>query len=429
MLVKRLILCLDGTWNSTFQSEKRLDGSHIIKPSNVLKLARGVKETDDTNKDKRIPQVVYYDSGVGSLSTYGGASNFILSKVDNLLGGIFGAGLETNTEDALTFLVNNYMEGDEVYIFGFSRGAATARIVCNIIQWMGNKCLCKKDAYFLPHLIRGYLKYNGKKSVKSVLEEHETAPRNDEFKDIKILFLGLWDTVLAMKSLSKKDYQHLVSLTLPRSVDVAAHAISIDESRSDFVPCIWKTSADEQKLHQRWFAGVHSNVGGGYPKDGLANCALFWIIFLAEEHGLVFEKTFLKYYQPYHTARLYDSNRSVFRYLDIIRRKTGKRCISQATSKFDIDATAIFRMLSVQPSVVTKANFLDTKDYRPIYLLKAIIKKFANAQELYAYCEGQLKNEAERVWPNNYALDFTVQKVDALWNEAQVIISKNDGQT
>ena len=424
--MKRLILCLDGTWNSTFQSEKRLDGSHIIKPSNVLKLARGVKEQDSSVNGSYIPQIVYYDSGVGSLSTYGGFANNVLSKVDNILGGVFGAGMETNTEDALTFLVNNYEVGDNVYIFGFSRGAATARIVCNIIKWMGNKCLKKKDAYFLPHLIRSYFKHCGKQSVEDALKEHQTAPKQNGFDDISVSFLGLWDTVLAKKSISKKDYKHLVSLTLPSSVEVAAHAISIDEARSDFVPSIWNKSSNQQKLYQRWFAGVHSNVGGGYPKDGLANCALFWIIYQAEQQGLVFERTFLKYYSPHHTARLYDSNRSVFRYLDKLRRKTGKRCITQINTEYDIDATAVFRMLSVQPSVVTKNNVLDTKSYRPIHLLKAIIKKFKNSQELYDYCDKQVKKEATRIWPPSYLKDLTSEKVDLLWIEIQEIVSKFD---
>ncbi len=133
--MKRLILCLDGTWNSTYKKGKREDGTKVLKPSNVLKLARAIQPIDNQGHH----QVVYYDTGVGAMSKYPGFANKFLSRIDNYLGGAWGAGFEVNIEDALTFIINNYSAADinklsdEILVFGFSRGAATARALTQFI--------------------------------------------------------------------------------------------------------------------------------------------------------------------------------------------------------------------------------------------------------------------------------------------------------
>jgi uncharacterized protein (DUF2235 family) len=123
---KRLILCLDGTWNSGFEEIQRRDGHKVMKPTNPLKICRAVKPFD---AETGTAQITYYDLGVGALAEYPGAANRLLQRLDRTLGGAWGAGFEGNVEDALNFVAYNYESDDEVYVFGFSRGAAEARAV------------------------------------------------------------------------------------------------------------------------------------------------------------------------------------------------------------------------------------------------------------------------------------------------------------
>ncbi|MYH56836.1 MAG: DUF2235 domain-containing protein, partial [Boseongicola sp. SB0675_bin_26] len=108
----RLVLCLDGTWNSPFKPVTRDDGSKVLKPTNPLKLARAVRPVDDAGAR----QLTYYDSGIGALGVYPGKSNAILSFFDSKLGGMFGAGFEANVEEAASFLALNYTRGDHVFV-------------------------------------------------------------------------------------------------------------------------------------------------------------------------------------------------------------------------------------------------------------------------------------------------------------------------
>ena len=149
---KRIVLCLDGTWNNPFDEEQRDDGSTVLRPSNTLKLARAVRPRAADGRD----QLVYYDIGVGSLADYPGIANRLLHRADRILGGESAAGFEGNVEDALSFLAMNFEPGDEVFIFGFSRGAATARAITRFLQWSGGVPE-KIDVYFLPRLFRAYV--------------------------------------------------------------------------------------------------------------------------------------------------------------------------------------------------------------------------------------------------------------------------------
>ena len=159
---RRLVVCLDGTWNSPYDESRRDDGTKVLKPTNTLKLCRAVLPRDETGRS----QIAYYDIGVGSLGEYPGTTNRILHSVDRFLGGAWGAGFEGNVEDALHFLTLNHEEGDEVFIFGFSRGAATARAATRFIDWAGGLPQ-KSDAYFLPVLFRDYVIARGDPAVRA----------------------------------------------------------------------------------------------------------------------------------------------------------------------------------------------------------------------------------------------------------------------
>ncbi|WJG10298.1 DUF2235 domain-containing protein [Aliiglaciecola sp. LCG003] len=348
---RRIIFCLDGTWNNTFKEETKVDGSKIVKPSNILKIARAVMPIDASGNQ----QIVYYSTGIGSSASYPGIANNILSKIDNITGGIWGAGLETKLEEAINFLTNNYSTKanskihDEVFIFGFSRGAATARAICQFLAWMGF-VLDKRDAYFLPHFIRKFFKSRNTGSGLQFLQELKTNHPNAKFhptKDITINFLGVFDTVLSLGSrlfLSEPN-PFLNRQAVPNCISKAVQALAVDESRLDFHPNIWTKHSEHQTLKQRWFPGVHSNIGGGYPNDGLANCSLHWLIHEARSLGAAFDADYLGKYRPWFGDTLYDSNTGPFVLLDKIRRRSGVRNIQLAEQHVNLSYFVFERMM------------------------------------------------------------------------------------
>ena len=350
MKPRRLVLCLDGTWNNAYSRKKRTDGHAVYKPSNVLKAARAVVPYD-ADSDRH--QIVLYHVGVGSLARYPGIPNRLLSITDRVLGGGWGAGFEENVEEALEFLAHNHEPGDEVFIFGFSRGAATAQAVTRFLDWAGG-LPPKHDSYYLPRLFHDYVTQHGKEPVETALQrinsdrsqERHPLPPLDTFTPVDVVFLGVWDTVMAI---ANGDFH--IGDQPPRCVRNARQALAIDEARSDFRPEIWQGPAsDRQTLEQRWFAGVHSNVGGGYVDDGLANLALQWMLKQAESKGLVIDRTFLANYRGYAQDRLYRSESLFYRCFDAIRLRAGRGRRSLLgwphAAGLTLDASVIWRIQS-----------------------------------------------------------------------------------
>ena len=262
-------------------------------------------------------QVVYYDIGAGALATYPGLANTLLRLSDKLLGGGRGAGFEGNVEDALGFLAFNYLPGDEVFIFGFSRGAATAQAVTRFVDWAGG-LPTKSDAYYLPALFRIYVETRGERPSASVLAEINAAraaeqtprPPLGPFKPIRVVLLGVWDTVIAMGSRAAipgragaRSFH--IGRQPAQCVAHARQALAIDELRYEFRPEIWERARTGQTLSQRWFADVHSNIGGGYVDDGLANLSFEWIWKDAGQKGLALDDVFLGHYSGYPEDRQY----------------------------------------------------------------------------------------------------------------------------
>lgn len=372
---RRLVLCLDGTANNPFTPRKRKDGSVVVKPTNVLKLARAVNPVDA----KGVEQITYYDTGVGALGRYPGATNWWLALADKALGGM-GAGFEQNVEDAVHFLVLNYRPGDEIYVFGFSRGAATAQAVTRFLDWTGG-LPCKDDAYYLPQLFRVYAKSRG-----AVHCTDEIAKLNDErkarkrpplkpFREATIRFLGVWDTVLALgsrfkatgKGTATANWSFYLDAAPAQCVAVARQALAIDEVRYDFRPHVWERAQLGQDMQQRWFAGVHSNVGGSYADDGLANIPLHWVAHAAKDAGLEFDWAYLGKFRGYAFDRMYRSDNWFYRALDASRWKAGKGyrnllALSEE-GNWGIDASVVHRM-QWNPGLATRHKEM-TKPYRP----------------------------------------------------------------
>lgn len=258
---KRIVICSDGSWNSP---EKGV-------ATNVLKLARAICPIDSDNK----PQVVFYDWGVGT-------------DGDTMTGGAFGAGLDKNIQDAYRFIVHNYESGDELFLFGFSRGAYTVRSLAGFIRNVG---IIKRK--FSDQIPKAYALYRSKSKPdsKRSLDYRKKYALADR---ATIDFIGVWDTVGALGIpisflgfLNNKYEFHDTKLS--GIIKHARHAVSIDEKRKDFEPTLYKAGNSNSNVKQVWFAGVHSDVGGGYKETDLSDIALKWMIEEAKALGLKVE--------------------------------------------------------------------------------------------------------------------------------------------
>ena len=278
-MARRLVVCLDGT------------GSEIgTNLSNVLKLYRMLVQDSE--------QLVFYDPGVGTIGTPGWWSQLKV-QFRGLLGLALGYGLDDNVLEAYSWLARNYRDGDRIYLFGFSRGAYTARVLAGFIHLCG---LLGPDQLNLC----GYALVAYKKAGDSDdLGIGFTFAKVAGARSVPIRFIGVWDTVASLIT-PRPDRLYLPSLTtLPYtrsnpSVETFRHAISMDERRRMFRLNHWKDPQKyqpnpfdragdiDQDIRQVWFAGVHSDVGGGYPESqsGLSKYPLDWMVGEAEKAGL-----------------------------------------------------------------------------------------------------------------------------------------------
>ncbi|MFF3634414.1 DUF2235 domain-containing protein [Streptomyces sp. NPDC002250] len=271
-MVKRLVICCDGTWNFADQSSR----------TNVAKVALSVCTGAAAGKDQRL----YYHSGVGS------------SRRDHLSGGAFGVGLSRNVLDAYRFLVEMYEPRDELFLFGFSRGAFTVRSLAGLVRNSGIVRRAHADRIQEAwHLYRDRLE---KPSGAAA-----TLFRRSYAQETKIRFIGVWDTVgsLGIPVPASKGLGAVVErcnrqwafhdTELSSWVRAAFHALAIDEERASFRPTLWHqqpgAERQGQELKQVWFAGVHCDVGGGYPETGLSDITLLWMVEQAHRYGLVFD--------------------------------------------------------------------------------------------------------------------------------------------
>ena len=263
--MKRLVVCCDGTWNTP----------EMESPTNVVRLARAVRQRDANGR----PQIVYYDEGVG---THG--------PIDKLVGGALGAGLDFNVRQAYRFLACNYEEGDEIYLFGFSRGAYTIRSLAGMIGFAG-----MLGRHEITSVHKAYELY---RDEKDPLEHLATEWRRSHGTKVpRIALLGCWDTVGAMgipdklpgiglDELFNKRYRW-VDQNLGEHVDHALHALAIDERRREFAPTLMKSVTAGQTLEQVWFPGDHGSVGGGERhKEPLSRIALEWMVAGISKLGL-----------------------------------------------------------------------------------------------------------------------------------------------
>lgn len=262
--MKRLVVCSDGTWNKPDQPN----------PTNVVKVATTLRQADAA----AISQLLFYDPGVGT------------GTFDHLRGGAFGVGLSKNIQQAYHFLVFNYEPGDELFFFGFSRGAYTVRSTVGLIR---NSGLLKRE--YLGKSEEAYQLYRRRDPASYPASEEATRFRQQYAHEPAVKFIGVWDTVGALgvplPLVSK--FWEFHDVRLSRSVQYAYHALAIDERRKNFKPTLWEQHPEApqtQVLEQVWFAGVHSDVGGGYASAALSDIALLWMVNKAEGCGLAFNR-------------------------------------------------------------------------------------------------------------------------------------------
>lgn len=320
---KRIVVCADGTWN---RPEKDLTQDF---PTNVLKLARAIAPMGSDG----VPQQVFYDWGVGSY-------------YDPVVGGATGKGLHKNIMDDYRYIVQNYKPGDELYLFGFSRGAYTVRCLCGLINNVG--IVTRPDAHLIQQAFDHYknparaYKPDGGKSIE-FREAHSHPSREVEF-------VGVWDTVGAMGIPISflglfDDRDEFYDTKIGRNVRVARHALAIDERRVDFTPTVWEPR-DTMDMQQVWFCGAHSNVGGSYKPgaDGrvLSDIPLAWMVNEAVRTGLTIEPHLGRQIHGSPLASVHKSRRHFYRlrqeYLRPLAHGKGEVLIhSSVKQRFDGD--------------------------------------------------------------------------------------------
>ncbi len=278
--MKRLIVCCDGTWNTPDQEE-----NGIPAPTNVFKIFNAIAEKDKKNN----VQLKYYHPGVGS---EGGV-------VESVLGGAIGAGISNNIRSAYHWLGCNYNEGDEIYLFGFSRGAFAARSLGGFLGrgLLDLKNLGSDDSWF--RVKKAYDK--GYRRKNSTLEDWAESYWKFFHKgqSLPINFVGVWETVGALgvpddleiiNIFEKRKNWRFHDTELGSYVKTARHAMAIDEIRSSFTITRWNNSVQHPGIKELWFPGVHSDVGGGYADSKLSNGALLWMMEESSKVGLEFRE-------------------------------------------------------------------------------------------------------------------------------------------
>ena len=331
--MKRLIVCCDGTWNTPDQT----DGG-VPAPTNVVRLFNCVTEADAAG----VEQVKYYHPGVGT-------DPGLLSRV---AGGGLGLGLDRNIMSAYRFVAETYAAGDEIYLFGFSRGAYTVRSLGGMIGRCGLLDTAGLDEATVWSRVQDLFDNDYRKPSPGGPAAGGRdgwafrAPPAGE-PGIPIRFLGVWDTVGALGIPDDMALLNLLDGFRDRSfhdtelgsgVQTARHAVAIDERRASFQPTLWTNVAPGRDVRQLWFPGVHSDVGGGYADTGLSDAALQWMVEEAGAAGLAFDPQLLAQIAPRHHGTLHDSLSGPFALLP-----TKPRCAPCLADGADLHASATAR--------------------------------------------------------------------------------------
>ncbi|KAJ5974165.1 hypothetical protein N7481_011375 [Penicillium waksmanii] len=255
---KRIILCADGTWLASDQGDNSV-------PSNVAKVARAIATSGPDADGTIVKQIVSYHSGLGS-------GDLPFQKA--IYGGI-GWGLDVDVCQIYDFISNNYVPGDELFFFGFSRGAFTVRSVAGLVCDVG--VLSAVHMSHFADMWKAYRENTDGEPFEKTTWYQQNKDKLRLTEDLRIKVVGVWDTVgalgipewplvkLATKAgiaINKQEAFH--NTNLAKNLDYAFQALAIDERRITFPPTLWHKTPDApaKDLQQCWFPGVHSNIGG-----------------------------------------------------------------------------------------------------------------------------------------------------------------------
>jgi uncharacterized protein (DUF2235 family) len=421
-MTKRIVVLSDGTGNAAAK----------VWRSNVWRVFELLDLTGNE-------QVAYYDDGVGT-------SAF---KPLAILGGAFGWGLKRNVLDLYQFICRHYEPGAEIYAFGFSRGAFTIRVLLGLVGHQGLVRATSeadlgwktREAYRAYRAARYHSVFHLEKvfrairdaflGLKNRIARRKPYDKNDNHQVAEIRFVGVWDTVAAyglpIEEMTIGVSKYLWPLELPTrelsdKIKRACHALALDDERTTFHPVLWTESTEEpppaddatplknERLSQVWFPGVHSNVGGGYPDDRLAQVSLLWMMREAKECGLEFktrEKMEPDAFRHTESARdkdgrLYDSRQGLGGYYRYGPRKIKELCDARFSSRKG-DSVEI-ALPKIHESAFKRVK--SGKVYAPIGIPAAyavvddkgqVLKGNANPHEKPTEAEARA-NAQEKVW-------------------------------
>jgi len=280
---RRLGVFLDGTWNT------------VKTNTNVWRL----KELCAPVGTDGVPQGTHYSPGVGT--KFG----------EEAIGGIFGYGLNDEIIAAYQWMIDNYNPGDELFLFGFSRGAYTARSLAGLISRCGLPL--RGSPIGVNDMFARYRLGDTVRTIRGLMEDRDNhvGTFTDQEKlmlqycvPTPIKFIGVWDTVGALGVPDvpwiKWGSDPFLDTNLRISETFAFHAVAVDEHRESFAPTLWTKYVSKDptapvtpprplsQVEQRWFVGAHANVGGGYDNDILHEQPLKWMAEKASLRGLAF---------------------------------------------------------------------------------------------------------------------------------------------
>ena len=341
--MKRIAIFCDGTWNTPDQTA---NGKNC--QTNVVKMANALAASSIDGAS----QLLYYATGIGSEG----------NLAQRVFDGATGTGISGNILQAYQFVIQNYTPGDELFFFGFSRGAFTVRSLAGLIRNSG--ILKAENLNLIPRAYSIYLSRKPEfqpREIESILFRKTFAV--EEATIIK--FIGVWDTVGALGNplflngiFSRRNQFHDTNLST--RIGNAFQALAIDEKRKGFEPTLWhqQPGSKDQVLEQVWFPGVHSDVGGGYVETGLADIALKWLIEKAQSCYLNFNPIVMN---PSAEAIMHESYEGIYK----IQRKYFRPIA------VEIQGNGITNE-ALHPSVVDR--YLNDINYRPKNLVDYFVR-------------------------------------------------------
>ncbi len=294
--MRNLIVCFDGTWNNPDQEDNGVPAA-----TNVVKLFNAVASSGT--------QLKFYHPGLG------GEEKGLKEK---LLGGMIGAGITRHISSGYHWLASHYEAGDQIYIFGFSRGAFTARCLAGMLNQGLLDLTGVAHTAGWKRVDRAYKQ--GYRKGRSNVRDAAWAAHHDG-DPAPVHFLGVWDTVGALGIPDDLEFLNLFDdpdawrfhdNDLGGNVHCGRHAMAIDEVRSSFTVTRWGNAAAHGNCKEVWFPGVHSDVGGGYAETDLSDGALKWMMDEAAAQGLAFRDHLDAQIRPNAAGVLHNSFKGIF---------------------------------------------------------------------------------------------------------------------